>query len=113
MRSKALLRDRKCSDIGVRPSTAADWQRPLLLTAVGRKTEHAGQSHLLITCMHVAKERAIAMLTCVHALLVRIKATTAQLLPAQRWAMIANEIVSQILARKPNPVPYPAPIFSG
>jgi len=87
--------------------------RPLLLTAVGRKTEHAGQSHLLVTCMHVAKERAIEMLTRVHALLVRIKATTAQLLPAQRWAMIAYEIVSQILARKPKPVPYPAPVFSG
>lgn len=87
--------------------------RPLLLTAVGRKTEHAGQSHLLITCMHVAKERAIAMLTRVHALLARIKATTAQLLPSQRWAAIATVIVSQILALKPKPPPAPTLLFSG
>ena len=87
--------------------------RPLLLTAVGRKTEHAGQSHLLITCMHVAKERAIAMLTRVHALLQRIKATTAQLLPSQRWSVIASEIVRQILALKPNPPPAPMLLLSG
>ena len=81
--------------------------RPLLLTAVGRKTEHAGQSHLLITCMHVAKERAIAMLTRVHALLQRMRATTAQLLPSQRWTAIASVIVSQIPALKLKP-PTPA-----
>ena len=57
--------------------------QPMLLTAVGRKTELAGQSHLLITCMHVTKERAIAMLTRVHALLQRLKTTTAQLIPDQ------------------------------
>ena len=87
--------------------------RPLLLTAVGKKTEHAGQSHLLITCMHVAKARAIAMLNRVHALLQRLKQTTAQLMPAQRWPMIAREIVAQILASKPKPLAYPAPLFSG
>ena len=87
--------------------------RPLLLTAVGRKTEHAGQSHLLITCMHVAKERAIAMLTRVHALLARIKATTAQLLPSQRWALIASQIVRQILALKPQPTSATTALFSG
>ena len=87
--------------------------RPLLLTAVGRKTEHAGQSHLIITCMHVAKERAIAMLTRVHALLQRLKQTTAQLIPSKRWAFIATEIVSQILASKPKSVTFPPPVFSG
>ncbi len=33
--------------------------RPLMLTAVGRKTEHAGESHLLITCMNVAKDNTL------------------------------------------------------
>ena len=87
--------------------------RPLMLTAVGRQTEHAGQQHVLISCMHVAKERAIAMLNRVHALLQRLKATTAQLIPAERWAVIAREIVAQILASKPKPHAYPAPVFSG
>ena len=82
--------------------------RPLMLTAVGRKTEHAGQSHLLITCMHVAKARAIEMLSNVHALLQRLKATTAQLRPSQRWPVIADEIVRQILALKPKPITVPA-----
>lgn len=55
----------------------------MLLTAVGRKTELAGQSHLLITYMHVTKERAIAMLTRVHVLIQRLKTTTVQLIPDQ------------------------------
>jgi len=87
--------------------------RPLLLTAVGRKTEHAGQSHLLITCMHVARERAIVMLTRVHALLQRLKETTAQLMQCQRWSVIAQEIVAQILASKPKTTAYPALLLSG
>ena len=87
--------------------------RPLMLTAVGRKTEHAGQSHLLITCMHVAKARAIEMLSNVHALLQRLKTTTAQLRAGQRWAVIADEIVRQILALKPKPIAVPAPVFNG
>ena len=87
--------------------------RPMMLTAVGRKTEHAGQSHLLITCMHVAKARAIEMLSNVHALLQRLKATTAQLRPSQRWPVIADEIVRQILALKPKPITVPAAVFSG
>ena len=87
--------------------------RPMMLTAVGRKTEHAGQRHLLITCMHVAKARAIEMLSNVHALLQRLKATTAQLRPSQRWPVIADEIVRQILALKPKPITVPAAIFSG
>ena len=78
--------------------------RPMLLNAVGRQTEHAGQRHLLITSMHVAKEAVVLMLTNVHELLGRIKATAAQLLNAQPWHAIAALIVEQILACKP-PIP--------
>ena len=79
--------------------------RPLLLNAVGRKTEHAGQTRLIITSLHVAKDAAIAMLTSVHALLDRIKETTAQLTKAERWRAIAKYIIAQIMACKPpNPV---------
>ena len=79
--------------------------RPLLLNAVGRKTEHAGQTSLIFTSLHVAKDAAIAMLTSVHALLNRIKETTAQLAKAERWRAIARYIVEQIMACKPqNPV---------
>ena len=79
--------------------------RPLLLNAVGRKTEHAGQTSLIITSLHVAKDAAIAMLTSVHALLNRIKETTAQLAKAERWRAIAKYIIAQIMTCKPpNPV---------
>ncbi len=79
--------------------------RPLLLHAVGRKTEHAGQTSLVITSLHVAKDAAITMLTSVHALLQRIKETTAQLTQAERWRAIAMVIIEQIMACKPqNPV---------
>lgn len=78
--------------------------RPMLLNAVGRQTEHAGQRHLLITSMHVAKEAVVLMLTNVHELLRRIKATAAQLLNTPPWHAIAALIVEQILAYKP-PIP--------
>ena len=80
--------------------------RPMLLHAVGRQTEHAGQSHMLITSMHVAKDAVVSMLTHVHGLLRRIKATAAQLQNAQPWPRIAAFIVAQILACKP-PIPPP------
>ena len=54
--------------------------------------------------MHVAKEAVVLMLTNVHELLGRIKATAAQLLNAQPWHAIAALIVEQILACKP-PIP--------
>lgn len=79
--------------------------RPMLLNAVGRQTEHAGQRHLLITSMHVAKESIVLMLTNVHALVGRIKASAAQLLNTPPWHAIAALIVTQILACKPqNPL---------
>ena len=78
--------------------------RPLLLHAVGRQTEHAGQRHLLITSMHVAKEAVVSMLTHVHWLLGRIKACAAQLPNAPPWHPIAALIVAQILACK-SPAP--------
>ena len=78
--------------------------RPMLLNAVGRQTEHAGQRHLLITSMHVAKEAVVLMLTHVHALLGRIKACAAQLPNVPAWHAIAALIVAQILACK-SPTP--------
>ena len=72
----------------------------MLLNAVARQTEHAGQRHLLITSMHVASEAVVLMLTNVHETLGRIKATAAQLLNAQPWYAIAALIVEQIRACK-------------
>ena len=54
--------------------------------------------------MHVAKEAVVLMLTNVHELLRRIKATAAQLLNTPPWHAIAALIVEQILAYKP-PIP--------
>ena len=64
--------------------------RPMLLHAVGRPTAHAGQRHLLIRSMHVAKGAVVLMLTHVHALLRRIKATAAQL-PNGKCTAVAHD----------------------
>ena len=94
---------KRCTPQGSTRSKAIT-SRPLLLNAVGRKTEHAGQTSLIITSLHVAKDAAIAMLTSVHALLNRIKEATAQL-AKERWQAIAKYIIAQIMACKPpNPV---------
>ena len=63
--------------------------------------------------MHVAKARAIEMFINVHALLQRLRTTTARLRPSHRWAVIAHRIVRQILSLKPKPIAAPVPVFSG
>ena len=86
---------------------------PLLLSEVGRKTEHAGQTSLIITSLHVAKDAAIAMLTSVYALLGRIKEATSQLAQAERWRAIAMYFIEQILVCKPQNLVTRLPAASG
>ena len=66
----------------------------MLLNAVGRQTEHAGQKQLLI----------VSILTRMHELLRGMKACAAQLLNAPPWHTIAALIAAQIPAHKP-PIP--------
>ena len=76
-------------------------------------TEHAGQTSLIITSLRVPKDAAIAKLTSVHALLNRIRETTAQLAKAVRWRAITIYIIEQIMACKPQKTVARLPEASG
>lgn len=74
--------------------------RPLLLTAVGRVTEHAGQKRLLISITHGAADQVKALISNVRAGLQHILATAPQLKNGNRWRALISYIVAKILAAK-------------
>jgi hypothetical protein len=74
--------------------------RPLLLAGVGRLTQHAGQSRLLLTVTHVAGTQIKAMIANVRAGLRDIIAAAPQLAQPDRWRAIVRLIVGKILAAK-------------
>ncbi len=86
--------------------------RPLLLSAVGRLTHHAGQSRLLLTITHAASDQIKTMITNIRAGLQHILAAAPQLPKPARWKALVAYIVDKILAAKsPNGRP-PTPIAS-
>ena len=75
--------------------------RPLLLSGVGRLTEHAGQSRLMLTLIHGAGEQIKTMITAVRAGLAHVRATAPQLPTLERWIALVRYIVAKIIAAKP------------
>ena len=72
--------------------------RPWLMTSVGRKTEHAGETTLTLTGLHAHFEQARAALTRVSALLQGWVAETAeQLTQPSVWHRVCDHL-KQILA---------------
>ena len=74
--------------------------RPLLLSAVGRLTQHAGQTRLLLTLTHAASKQIKTMITNVRAGLQHILAAAPQLAQLDRWRALVRLIVAKILAAK-------------
>ena len=72
--------------------------RPLLLAGVARLTQHAGQSHLLLTISHAASDKIKAMIANVRKGLDFVRATAPQLTKPERWAALVHYIVAQIIA---------------
>jgi len=72
--------------------------RPLLLAGVARLTQHAGQSHLLLTITHAASDKIKAMIANVRKGLDFVRATAPQLTKPERWAVLVRYIVAQIIA---------------
>lgn len=85
--------------------------RPLLLAAVGKMTEHGGQSRLLLSVTHAAVTQIKVLVANVRAGLDHIRATAPQLPTALRWRQLARYIVDKIIAAnaqnttKINPLP--------
>ena len=74
--------------------------RPLLLAAVGRLTEHAGQKRLLISVTHTAVDQVKALISNVREGLEHIRTTAPQLPQGNRWRALIGYIAAKILAAK-------------
>jgi len=74
--------------------------RPLLLAAVGRLTEHAGQKRILLSVTHAAVDQVKALISNVRAGLQPVLATAPQLPNGSRWRALICYIVARILAAK-------------
>ena len=83
--------------------------RPLLLTAVARRTTHAGGQQLVITPQHAEAAQAQTILTRVHRLLERFKATAEQLRTATVWQLICDHIVATVARIRAGIPPVLAP----
>jgi hypothetical protein len=85
--------------------------RPLLLSAVARRTSHAGQQRVTITPMHGDAGRAKGMLMRVSELLQSWKAIAEQLPGKPVWQLICEHLMATVAHfRSPIPPPLlPAP----
>lgn len=87
--------------------------RPLLLAAVGRVTEHAGYTRVLLSVTHAAAPLIKALVANARAGLQHVLATAPQLPSAQRWQALVRYIVAKILDANKLPVTAPMTLASG
>jgi hypothetical protein len=86
--------------------------RPLLLAAVGRATEHGGQTRVLLSITHAAVSQVKSLVASVRAGLQHIRSTVPQLPSAQKWRALVRYIVDKILlANATGPANATAPPF--
>ena len=83
--------------------------RPMLLAGVGRLTEHAGQSRLLLTLSHAAGDQIKAMIASIRKGLDHVLASAPQLPKAGRWPALVRYIVDKIINARPKASP-PTPV---
>jgi hypothetical protein len=87
--------------------------RPKLLAAVGRLTQHAGQTRILLTVTHEAVGQIKRLIANVRAGLSHIRAVAPQLDKSQRWFALVRYIVDRILAATHRPHPALLALDSG
>jgi hypothetical protein len=90
--------------------------RPLLLAAVGRITEHAGKTRVLLSITHAAADHVKTLVTNIRAGLLHIRTTTPQLSSALRWRELVHYIIDKILTanqQKHRNSPSKPMLFSG
>jgi len=84
--------------------------RPLLLSAIGRQTTHAGQTTIHISSAHARHSWARAALTRIGAFLETLRSTAEQLSPIERWYRILSEaLVKYLKGRQLDPPPMLQP----
>ncbi|CDQ11727.1 transposase (fragment) [Acidithiobacillus ferrivorans] len=70
--------------------------RPLLLSAIGRSTKHAGQTQLYLTPMHAAQKKVERGIENIRRGLRAVRQTAERLLGHQPWDLLVRYIVAQI-----------------
>jgi len=82
--------------------------RPLLLAAVGRAVNHAGQTLLYLTPMHAEVGLIKSMIANVHAAIAHVRRAAEQLPGIDRWAELLAYICRRIVGQSTLPIPPPA-----
>ena len=75
--------------------------RPKLLSAVGRLTNHGGQSKILLTVMHESVAQIKRLVANVRAGIQYLSSKAPQLSKSDRWVAMVRFIVDRILAAQP------------
>ena len=84
--------------------------RPLLLGAVGKSIEHAGQHRMFVSILSGAADRVKALTANIRAGLRHIRATAPQLKVGERWKALVAYIVGKILTElQKDAIHLPAP----
>jgi len=71
--------------------------RPLLLSAIARRTQHAGQVTLTISSTHGARDKARRAYLRIAGFLAQLRKTAEQLSPLDRWYRILSEALKHFL----------------
>ena len=71
--------------------------RPLLLSAIAQRSQHAGQVKLTISSMHGARDMARRAYLRIASFLERLRKSAEQLDPLQRWYRILSEALRHFL----------------
>jgi hypothetical protein len=75
--------------------------RALLLAAVGRATQHAGQTTLYLTPLHAAKTTLMLLIANIRAAISHVRTVAEQLPSVDRWKTLLNYIVARIIPHRP------------
>ncbi len=71
--------------------------RPCCLSAIGRRTHHAGQVTLTVSSKHVMQHKALRVCICIAGFLAEPRKTAVQLDIMQRWYRILSEALRHFL----------------
>ena len=89
----------RLADLDHRPEAITS--RPLLMQAIARQTQHAGQVTLTITSTHGKQHKARRAYRRIAGFLARLRQTAEQLDPVQRWYRILSEALKRYLKGPP------------
>jgi hypothetical protein len=85
--------------------------RALLLAAVGRATQHAGQTTLYLTPMHAAKATLMMLIANIRVAISHVRRIAEQLPTTDRWKTLLDYIVAKIIPLRPRNLLQASPLL--